>query len=220
MAWRLAKSLETLRGQINIRYPHRSKKSDGTIGDTAHSTRCSRHNPNNHSVVCAFDLTHDPRPGIGPDAHTIARWITSHPHPELEYIISAGQVASRFTNWDWRPYSGTNRHDIHVHFAVGNGSDCEPYPPYDSTQPWNLPWGIILPPVPKPPIEEDEDMKDFMLQAPNRPATLMRGEQLIQLESPKSVTSFTTHGVPIIELTQKDYDGVVERLKEREVRAV
>jgi|HigsolmetaAR201D_1030396.scaffolds.fasta_scaffold15936_2 hypothetical protein len=45
MAWRLARSLEQLRRQIDAAYPGRSKASDGTIGDVAHSQRNSDHNP-------------------------------------------------------------------------------------------------------------------------------------------------------------------------------
>lgn len=33
MAWRLAKSLVTLREQVNALSPNRSRVSDGTIGD-------------------------------------------------------------------------------------------------------------------------------------------------------------------------------------------
>ena len=45
MTWRLARSLETLRAQINRIAPNRSKVSDGTIGDAKHASRSSDHNP-------------------------------------------------------------------------------------------------------------------------------------------------------------------------------
>ena len=38
-AWRIAKSLDTLLAQLNALAPHRSKLSDGSIGDAAHATR-------------------------------------------------------------------------------------------------------------------------------------------------------------------------------------
>jgi len=41
MSWRLARSLEPLRNEVNAAAPNRSKASDGTIGDTAHSSRAS-----------------------------------------------------------------------------------------------------------------------------------------------------------------------------------
>ena len=72
MAWRLARSLETLRAQINALSPNRSKASDGTIGDAAHSARTSDHNPDGGGVVRALDLTHD----VG--RHAQVRALTLH----------------------------------------------------------------------------------------------------------------------------------------------
>jgi hypothetical protein len=45
MAWRLAKSQETLRAQVNAAPPGRSKRDDGTIGDERHQASASDHNP-------------------------------------------------------------------------------------------------------------------------------------------------------------------------------
>lgn len=145
MAWRLANSLVTLRAQINDHAPSRSIASDGTIGDPAHASRPSRHNPNNAGVVCALDITHDPDDGC--DAHAIADHLRVHPHPELDYMISRGRIAMR-PSWTWRIYLGSNPHNLHVHFAVGEGPDSEPLPPYDSTQPWSLPWHDEPTPIP------------------------------------------------------------------------
>jgi hypothetical protein len=67
MAWRPAKSLIQLRDQINQIAPNRSKASDGTIGDAAHASRASDHNPwvreGDAGVVTAIDITHDPDDG-------------------------------------------------------------------------------------------------------------------------------------------------------------
>jgi hypothetical protein len=134
MAWRLAGSLVVLRNQINAYAPHRSKASDGTIGDASHSSRCSRHNPNGSDVVTALDLTHDPAGGC--DIHAIAEQVRRRPHPELSYLISRSRIAGRSTGWAWHAYTGSNPHNVHVHFGVGQGSDCSPQPPYDSTAPW------------------------------------------------------------------------------------
>ncbi len=64
MNWRLAKSLETLRSQVNAVHPNRSKESDGSIGNAEHSARESDHNPNSAGVVCAIDITPDPAGGV------------------------------------------------------------------------------------------------------------------------------------------------------------
>lgn len=135
MGWRLARSLETLRTEFNAAYPLRSKASDGTIGDPAHASRASRHNKNRYDVVTALDITHDPSSGC--DVHAIARRLAKDPHPELAYIISNGQIASR-PDFTWRSYGGSNPHTAHAHFAVGVGPDSDPRPPYDSTQPWGV----------------------------------------------------------------------------------
>ena len=147
MAWRLALSLQTLRAEVNGYAPRRNKASDGTRGDPAHQTRASRHNENRYHVVCALDLTNDPAGGC--DIHAIARRLVLDPHPELEYVISNGQVAKRRTGFRWERYWGDNQHRLHGHFAVGTGPDSDPLPPYDST----LSWGVSLP-------TEEPDMTD------------------------------------------------------------
>lgn len=161
MAWRLAQSLVTLRVEVNDHAPRRSTVSDGWIGDAAHRARASRHNPNRHGVVTALDITHDPKGGC--DIHAIARRLVRTPHPELEYVISDGQIAKRRTGFRWEPYRGVNPHNRHAHFAVGRGTDADPLPPYDSTRSWGVKpaGGPTLPrtdptPIPAP---EDDDMR-------------------------------------------------------------
>lgn len=151
MAWRLAKSLITLRDEVSDVAPKRSRISDGTIGDPAHADRASRHNPNRYGVVTALDLTHDPAGGM--DVHALARRLVKDPHPELEYVISNGQVAKRRNGFRWERYYGSNQHVSHAHFAVGVGPDSDPRPPYDSTTSWN-----VATPEPSQPDPEEDDM--------------------------------------------------------------
>lgn len=136
MAHRLANSLVRLRSEIDALAPNRSRRSDGWIGDAAHLSRASRHNPNRAGVVTALDLTHDP--GGGCDIHAIAERIRQRPHPNLAYIISNRRIASKSTGWRWHTYTGSNPHSIHVHFGVGVGSDSDPGPPYDDTKSWGI----------------------------------------------------------------------------------
>ncbi len=81
MSWRLAYSLTTLRAECNAAAPNRRKHNDGDIGDAAHASRVSRHNPY-RGVVTALDITHDPARGM--DVHALVRRMTAggrSPHP-------------------------------------------------------------------------------------------------------------------------------------------
>lgn len=123
MAWRLARSLEKLRSQINALSPNRSKASDGTVGDTAHSARKSDHNPDAGGVVRAMDITHDPAHGI--DSEKLANAVLASRDQRVKYVISNRKIASGAAGpqpWKWRPYKGSNPHNKHVHVSVVAGA--------------------------------------------------------------------------------------------------
>jgi len=111
MSWHLAPSLARLRDEVDSKWPNRSKASDGTIGDAAHSARVSQHNPNERGSVNAIDITND---GIDPDALIGA----ALRHPSTWYVISRGFIYSRTYGFAKRPYTGANRHDHHVHISI------------------------------------------------------------------------------------------------------
>lgn len=136
MTWRLAYSLNTLRNQVNVAYPNRSKASDGTIGDAAHRNGLSDHNPNAAQVVCALDLTHDPANGF--NAHAVADVLVANRHPNLKYVISNRRIAGKWSNWQWQFYGGANWHDKHIHISVGVGGEGQSQQPYDDTTNWNI----------------------------------------------------------------------------------
>lgn len=121
MTWTLAPALDKLRDEVNKYAPRRSKKSDGTIGDAAHQARpTSDHNPNADGIVCAIDLTHDPRGGF--HAHNFANWLRQRcargDEWRVNYIISNGRIASKKTKFEWTEYNGENKHDKHVHVSL------------------------------------------------------------------------------------------------------
>lgn len=133
MTWRPARSLDVLRDEIDEMAPNRSTLSDGTLGDLAHSSRTSDHNPNAAGVVRARDITHDPTHGC--DCNALTREIAAllGKHPALgsgAYLIWRRRIIStdRLTE-GWRTYTGTNPHDKHMHVSVGTRG-------YDNTDPW------------------------------------------------------------------------------------
>lgn len=144
MAWRVARSLEVLRDQVNAAYPGRSKVNDGTIGDTAHQQTVSDHNPNKYGVVQALDITHDPAHGL--DAGRLAEALRVSQDKRIKYVISNRRiVSSSVSNWIWRAYHGANPHTAHVHVSVVDDPKL-----YDDTSAWLKVPGVI--PVPPSPI--------------------------------------------------------------------
>lgn len=133
MAWRLAKSLVKLREQINELSPNRSKVSDGTIGDVAHSKTKSEHNPDDDGIVRALDVTHDPAHGI--DGKKLTNALLASRDPRILYVISNGEIASGAGGpapWVWRKYKGKNPHNHHMHLSVVSGAAG------DAGGPWKL----------------------------------------------------------------------------------
>lgn len=121
MAWRVAKALDKLLDQINAYAPRRSKISDGSIGDVAHSSRVSDHNPDSRGVVHARDFTHDPKNGF--DAHAFARRLAKADDRRIKYLISNRQISNPSIGAGrWRPYSGINPHNKHAHVSCVYGA--------------------------------------------------------------------------------------------------
>lgn len=133
--WRIAAALEVLRTEINLMAPQRSKLSDGAIGDAAHATRDSDHNPwvidQGQGVVTAIDVTHDP---VHCSGQQLADTFQLLKDPRIKYVIWNRQImSSSISPWTWRPYKGTNPHNKHVHISV-----LPEKARYDSTQPWRI----------------------------------------------------------------------------------
>jgi hypothetical protein len=137
MSWRVANSLEVLLAELNAAAPHRSKVSDGSIGDPAHAARLSDHNPNAAGVVRARDFTHDPNGGL--DCHDLAQGLTAliGAHPAMgsgAYVIWRSHIFSADRRTEgWRIYTGTNPHDKHLHLSVATAASG-----YDSTARWGV----------------------------------------------------------------------------------
>ena len=127
MSWHLAPALDRLRDEVNAKWPNRSKASDGTIGDAAHSSRTSDHNPNSRRSVNAIDVT---AKGIDTDELIAA----AKRHPSVRYIIFNRRIMNRdIGNFRSRRYSGSNPHTQHVHISLYQSPIAE-----RRTQSWGL----------------------------------------------------------------------------------
>lgn len=136
MSWRLAKALMQMRDQFNAAVPRRNKSHDGTIGDAAHASRNSDHNPwvkdGSLGVVTALDITHDPRNGV--DIAKIAERLRSGRDSRIKYVIANKRIFSSTQNpWQWRSYTGSNPHTSHIHVSVNSHKAA-----YDDTREWGL----------------------------------------------------------------------------------
>ena len=122
----LCKAGQQLREQIDDSFPERSRKSDGWIGDAAHSNRKSDHNPDpSNGIVRAIDLDKDfdSRPSTGAYLADQIRECAKAGDKRISYVIYAGKIASAKKSWRWRPYDGINRHDHHIHISFTKEGD-------------------------------------------------------------------------------------------------
>ena len=110
-SWHLAPSLAQLRREINARWPNRDKSTDGTIGDAAHSSRASDHNPNSRGSVNAIDVDKDGIDAVGLVGLAIK-------DPRVNYVIYNRRIWQRKYGFKPRPYSGLNAHKEHVHVSI------------------------------------------------------------------------------------------------------
>lgn len=166
MAYALAPSLVQYRAEINRLWPQRDKASDGWIGDAAHASRPSDHNPGARGLVHAFDTDEDLdgyRANTGPDATPLvnalisverARVAAGRP-PRVKYVIYEGHILAGVHGpapWQWRPYAGSNAHRLHVHLSILSTVEAE-----QDTSPWLTTGGDQPPPEPaRNPLEEDD----------------------------------------------------------------
>lgn len=129
---RAAYSLSTLLEQINARFPYRDKASDGGLGDTAHASRVSDHNPDSSGVYHARDFDHDPDSN-GLDCYVLKSQLIASWDNRIKYIIFMRRIwyaSSRREEY----YDGVNAHDHHLHLSVVSGSVG------DNPKKWILPF--------------------------------------------------------------------------------
>lgn len=131
MAWRLVRSLETLRAQVRKAAPRAvppatSVLAWGTVGDLAHQSGTSDHNPVVYSalgatpVVCACDFPHAPALGLNGSTFTEALRVSRD--SRIGYVIFNGRIFSGHAvdgtpAFIWRTYTGSDQHRDHWHVS-------------------------------------------------------------------------------------------------------
>ena len=121
----LCKAGQQLREQIDDSFPDRDRKSDGWIGDAAHSNRKSDHNPDpSNGIVRAIDVDKDfdSRPSTGAYLADQIRQCAKK-DKRISYVIYAGKISSAKSLWRWRTYSGVNSHHAHIHISFSKKGD-------------------------------------------------------------------------------------------------
>lgn len=127
---KLSKAAQTLRAQINAKWPKRDKSSDGWIGDTRHQARPSDHNPDENGWVRAIDVDADLTKKYKDQSWDLAnelRLLAKAGEKRISYIIHHGKIASSRMNWKWRTYKG-NPHTGHIHISFTSLGDNDKTP--------------------------------------------------------------------------------------------
>jgi hypothetical protein len=147
MVWRNCVTSVVLAQELNDVYDLRDKSSDGTIGDAAHASRKSDHNPwvkdgNGVGVVRARDIDEDLDGNTAPGTYDAKSLfdkllaLAKAGDPRLNgggYLIYEGHIYSEKNNWAARPYTGANAHKQHVHVSFSLNAKG-----YDSNKSWGL----------------------------------------------------------------------------------
>lgn len=142
--WVLAKSVESARNSLNEIAPSRDKASDGSIGDQAHQSGTSGHNPDesgnaerqdsdNKNEVRAVDLDKDLRINVTMSQIVLSIIANPRDRQRLLYIIWNRVIWTKSSGWKSLKYTGSNPHDQHMHISGD--------PAYDED---GAPWQSIL----------------------------------------------------------------------------
>lgn len=163
MAWELVRSLVALRNEFNVLAPGRDKGADGSIGDSAHTSRSDHtpdedsrylrdHDADDKNEVHALDIDST---GPWPERfHTIvmriiagerAKWQDPNDVCRLEYVIWDRKIYSRSNNFEARDYAGSDPHTNHAHYSGRYLTASE-----NDTRPWGV--------LPLAPEKEEEEM--------------------------------------------------------------
>lgn len=126
MIWYKARWIDPLFAAFNARSPGRPKGSDGTIGDLAHQSGASGHNPDDTPGVRAERSDADSKPEVrAADVTTVAGMQavidailrTPADRDRFVYIIFNRQIWRKSNGWRRETYTGSDPHTGHAHFS-------------------------------------------------------------------------------------------------------
>lgn len=86
--------------------------------------------------MTARDFTHDPKKGC--DASILATSLENAKDPRVKYVIRDSHIKNSTKKgstpaWTWRPYTGKNKHNKHIHISVKSSKSQ-----YDNTALWTI----------------------------------------------------------------------------------
>lgn len=116
----LAPPLRRLFNEIDGRWPHRDRRTDGWYANPRIRTSYG-HNPDRNGWVHAIDVDKD---GISPN------WIIDHIYRGggvLWYIIWYRHIWSMDHGWRKQEYHGTNPHTDHMHIEIRHTAQARAY---------------------------------------------------------------------------------------------
>lgn len=131
MAWVVAPALNALLAELNSVAPGRDKSSDGSIGDQAHSTSPSGHNPDETGKPEDFDAdsvdevrardfdTDLNRPGLNMEmvCQFLVQACRAGRITWIKYIIFNSRIWTASNGWVTQTYTGSNTHSQHMHVS-------------------------------------------------------------------------------------------------------
>lgn len=203
----LAPSLIACRIDVNVRWPNRDTGSDGWIGDPAHASRPSDHNPGARGLVHALDIDEDISGVDREDGKELFNWLDSlriAKDPRIKYVIYEGRMfssyATRYPAWTWRPYTGVNLHTRHGHISIHSTISAET----DTST-----WFPASAPKPTPDDIEEDSMVIIRTRTPNRAAALVAG-RMLAITGEKNAAEATKAGIPVWYVENDEWDRFVK----------
>lgn len=147
MAWVLTRGMTNLRNQINKVGPERDKASDGTIGNAAHATGTSGHNPDltgnaeykdgdSKDEVRAIDTDNSGPwlPGVTAEKivqHLVEKGRSGNLETQIRYLIYNRRIWAASTGWVTQVYNGASPHTEHIHASGAYNQAADENTTYD-----------------------------------------------------------------------------------------